>query len=93
MFGEDDKISPQVLTHGITKSMILKCKTPSNCDIMSIPGTGHLIELPNTPVLSLTNHAFFPKHQMTFGGSNIDLHSIGGIKVWQNMLEFFKVLK
>ena len=93
MFGEDDKISPQVLTHGITKSLILKCKTPSNCEIMSLPGTGHMIELPNAAVSSIGRHAFFPRHQMTFGGSNIYLHSIGGIKVWQNMLEFFKVLK
>ena len=93
IFSEDDKIFPPVPAQGITKSMILKSKTPSNCEIMSLPGTGHMIELPNAAVLSIGKHAFFPRHQMTFGGSNIYLHSIGGIKVWQNMLEFFKVLK
>ena len=92
MFGEDDKTIPPDLTRGITKSLILKCKVPSNCEIMSLPGTGHLIENPNMPVLSLSNHALFPKQQMTFGGSNTVLHSVGQINVWGKLLDFFKTL-
>ena len=57
---------------------------------MELPGTGHLVENPNMPVSHLTNHALFPKQQMTFGGSNILLHSIGQIKVWGKLLQFFK---
>ena len=93
MFGEDDKIAPPDLIRGITKSLISKCKTPSKCEIMSLPGTGHIIDLPNSIHTILFNHVLFPKHQMTSGGSNIYLHSVGKIKVWQKMLEFFKDLK
>ena len=59
---------------------------------MELPGTGHLIENPNMPVVSLSNHALFPKQQMTFGGSNIVLHSVGQIQVWEKLLNFFKTL-
>ena len=92
IFSEDDKIFPPVPAQGITKSMILKSKTPSNCEIMSLPGTGHIIDLPNSIHTTLYNHVLFPKHLMTFGGSDIYLHSLGKIKVWQKMLEFFKAL-
>ena len=58
-------------------------------DMMTLPGTGHLIELPNAPVLSLTNHVLFPKQQVAMGGSNNYLHSKGQIKVWAKLLSFF----
>ena len=57
--------------------------------ISGMPGTGHLIELPNVPVLSLTNHVLFPKQQVAMGGSNNYLPSIGQIKVWTKLFSFF----
>ena len=59
---------------------------------MKLPGMGHLVELPNSPALAVTNHALFPKNQVVMGGSNTYLHSVGQIKVWKKLLDFFQAV-
>ena len=60
-----------------------------NYEIMTLPGAGHLIEVPNSPPVILSNHVLFPRNQVHMGGTNVDLHSKGQLKAWHKLLDFF----
>jgi hypothetical protein len=64
-------------------------KTTPKYEIMTLPGMGHLVDLPNSPPTIITNHALFPRNMVAMGGSDTILHSVGQIETWNKLLDFF----
>ena len=89
MFGQDDQASPQEAAQNIIQQLVSQAKIKPKYDIETLEGVGHLIELPNSPPVSVSNHVLFPRDLVYMGGSDINLHSAGQLTAWGKLLDFF----
>ena len=90
LYGQDDQASPPATAKTIINHLLSQAKIKPNCEIVTLDGVGHLIELPNSPPVSISNHVLFPRDKVNMGGSNINLHSAGQLTAWRKLLDFFQ---
>ena len=90
LFGQDDKASPPQNAKTIIDYLVNQAMVKPKYEVETLAGVGHLIELPNSPPTSLSNHVLFPRNQVIMGGSNIKLHSVGQLTAWRKILDFFQ---
>ena len=92
LFGQDDQCSPPEVPQNIIHHIFSQAKTKPSYEIETLDGVGHMIDLPNSPPVSVSNHMLFPRDQVNMGGSNINLHSAGQLTAWGKLLDFFQTV-
>ena len=92
LFGQDDQCSPPEVPKNIIHHIFSQAKTKPSYEIATLDGVGHMIDLPNSPPISISNHMLFPRDQVNMGGSNINLHSAGQLTAWGKLLDFFQTV-
>ena len=61
-----------------------------NVSLVRYPATGHLIDLPHSPVISRDRHALLPRNIKFDYGGQLQPQALAQIEAWRSTLEFFK---
>ena len=86
MIGEEDGDTP-----GIARFMVDKLRMlgKENVSLEMYPGTGHLIDLPHSPLCRWSRHPYLPHNIKVDYGGQSQQHSLAQFQAWRSLLSFY----
>ena len=80
------------INSGITDLMIERAERAGkrNVSLVRYPGTGHLLDLPHSPVVSRDRHVLVPPNIKINYGGQPQPQALAQIQAWRSTLAFFK---
>jgi len=84
--GEEDEEMREIARFSFERA---KVAGKLNCHLVELDGTGHLIDLPHSPLCKTASHPLCLPHQRMWYGGQVQPHALAQFKAWTLLTEFF----